>query len=125
MGSSPSARSWVAMRFAEVVLPEEEGPAIITAFAPRSIMASAVLAYIFSWSASFTLMSSRTEPFSTRVFSSFAVEQVMSLPQSLVRLNTADILGYGTKGAGRSGASLAGRIIMSPPSNQCTSKTPT
>ena len=36
MGFFPWTRSWVARRFAEVVLPEELGPASSTAFAPRS-----------------------------------------------------------------------------------------
>ena len=72
-----------------VVLPEEEGPAMRMARAPRETISEAISANRFSWSASFTRMSSRTEPLMTMSFRSATEAQCMRLAHRLLSAKTA------------------------------------
>ena len=85
----PRTLSWVQSRLALVVLPEEEGPAIRIARAPRFTISWAISANRFSCRASLTRMSSRTEPFMTMSLRSATEAQRMSRAQRSLSAKTA------------------------------------
>ena len=66
-------------RWAKVVLPEEEGPAISTTRAPERTVCSAICSMLRSWMASLTRMRSRKSPRSMLSLRSAAFSQ-LSMP---------------------------------------------
>ena len=76
------ASSWTLRRWAKVVLPEEEGPAIITNFTfSRSAILAAISARRFSCSASWTRINRCICPAAMRSLSAPTFSRSMRFPQ--------------------------------------------